>query len=105
MSAVLNSSDRLANYGQSVFYPIIGNLHDQIVRYAVRAVRRPVFLINDAIASLPDDGLPQGTKIALLDDRDHVVTIELSSPSAQFSQSHEDIAVACAVNGWLEVKQ
>ncbi|WP_162456230.1 hypothetical protein [Pseudoxanthomonas kalamensis] len=92
-------------YGTSVFYPIIGKSHDQIVRYAAGAVRQPVFLINDAIAPLPDGGIPQDTKIALLDDREHVVTVQLSNSSAQFSQSHKDIAVVCALNGWLEVKQ
>jgi hypothetical protein len=95
----------MAYYGPFVFYPIIGNSHDQIVRYAAGAVRQPVFLINGAIAPLPDGGIPQNMKVALLDDREHVVTVELSNSSAQFSQSHKDIAVACALNGWLEVKQ
>ena len=52
---------------------------------------------------LTADGIPHGAKVALFDDREHVVTVELSSPSAPFSQSHKDIAEACAINGWLEV--
>jgi len=95
----------MAHYGPSIFYPIVGNSHDQIVRYAASALRQPVFLINGVIASLPEGGIPQQAKVALLDDQEHVVTVELSSPSAQFSQSRKDIAVACALNGWLEVKQ
>lgn len=95
----------MAYYGQSVFFPIIGSSHDKIVRYAANAVRQPVFLVNDAIAPLPDGGIPPNTKIALLDDREHVVTVELSSSSAQFSQNYKEIAVDCALNGWLEVKQ
>jgi hypothetical protein len=94
----------MAYYGPSVFYPIIGNSHDKIVRYAASAVSQPVFLINDDIAPLPDGGIPPDTKVALLDDRAHVVTVELSSSSAQFSLSYKDIAVACALSGWLEVK-
>jgi len=95
----------MAHYGPSIFYPIIGNSHDQIMRCAAGSVRQPVFLINGAIASLPDGGIPQQATVALLDDQEHVVTVELSNSSAQFSQSHKDIAVACALNGWLQVKQ
>lgn len=95
----------MAYYGPSIFYPIVGKSHDQILRYAAGAVRQPVYLISGAIASLPDDGIPQQATVALLDNQQHVLTVELSSSSAQFSQSHRDIAVACALNGWLVVKQ
>jgi hypothetical protein len=95
----------MAHYGSSIFYPIVGNSHNQILRYVAGALRQPVFLINGVIASLSDGGIPEQAKVALLDDQEHVVTVELSSPSAQFSQSHKDIAVACAHNGWLEVRQ
>lgn len=44
----------MAYYAPSVFYPIIGASHDEILRYAAKIVRQPVFLINDAIVSLPD---------------------------------------------------
>lgn len=94
----------MAYYAPSVFYPIIGASHDEILRYAAKIVRQPVFLINDAIVSLPDI-LPNDAQIALLDDREHVLTVSPSSPTAQFSRNHQDIAVECSLNGWLVVTQ
>ena len=94
----------MAHHAPSVFYPIIGASHDKILRFAAKLARQPVFLINDAVGPLPDS-LPNDAQVALLDDREHVLTVRLSSPTAEFSQDHQDIAVECARNGWLAVKQ
>ena len=94
----------MAYYAQSIFYPVIGASHSEILRHAAKIVGQPVFLINGAIGPLPDN-LPSDAQVALLDDREHVLTVSPSSPTAQFSQDHQDIAVECALNGWLVVKQ
>jgi hypothetical protein len=95
----------MVHYAKSVFYPIIGLSHEKIVRYAAKTVRQPVLLINDAVGSFPENEFPANTKVALLDDNEHILTIELSGPTAQFSQDHHALAVECALNGWLEVKR
>lgn len=94
----------LAYYHKSVFYPVIGNAHSAILQFAAKAVRQPVFMVNGAIGQLPAGQLPAGVDVALLDDREHVLTVNTTSPTAQFSQEQTDLAVSCAVNGWLEVK-
>jgi hypothetical protein len=93
----------MAHYGPSIFYPIIGDSHDQIVRFVAAAVRRPAFMVNGAMSQLPVNGLPDAGQVAVLDDREHVVTIERSSPSAQFSDGDVLIAFSWSLNGWLVV--
>lgn len=105
----LNSSVRrqgkiLTYYPKSVFYPVIGNAHSAILQFAAKAVRQPVFMVNGAIGKLPAEQLSAGVDVALLDGREHVLTVNTTSPTVQFSQEQTDLAVSCAVNGWLEVK-
>ena len=95
----------MAHYAPSIFYPIIGASHGKIINHAAKAIRQPVFFINGAIASFPANDFPSNAQVALLDDREHVLTVSLSSPTAQFSQNYQDIAVECAINRWLEVKR
>lgn len=91
-------------YSRSVFYPILGDSRIKIFRFAAREVRQPVFLVNDAPTSAPMRELPCDAKITLLDDNAHIVTIAPFSQTAQFSLDHQDLAIACAMEGWLQVK-
>ena len=43
--------------------------------------------------------------ISILDDSEHVITLNLSTQIAQFSINYETLAIECAHNGWLEVKE
>ena len=93
----------MAYYPKSVFYHVIGNAHCAILQFAAQTVRQPVFIINGANGPLPTGEFPAGVDIALFDDREHVLTVNTASPTAQFSQEQTDIAVSCAGNGWLDV--
>ncbi len=95
----------MAHYAPSIFYLIIGATHGKIIHHAAKVIRQPVFFINGAIASFPVSDFPSNAQVALLDDREHVLTISMSSPTAQFSKNYQDIAVECAISGWLEVKR
>lgn len=90
-------------YKKSVFYPVIGNAHSAIARFAAQAVRQPVFMVNGAVCQLAAGKIPAGVDVVLLDDCEHVLTVNSSSPTAKFSQEQMDLAVSCAGNGWLEV--
>jgi hypothetical protein len=95
----------MAYYPKTIFYPVIGSAHGAILQFAARAVRQPVFMVNGSIAQLPAGDLPAGVDIALLDDCEHVLTVNTANTTVQFSQERTDLAVSCAGNGWLEVKQ
>ena len=94
----------MAHYPKSVFYPVIGSAHSAILHLAAQVVRQPIFIVNGTIGQLAAGELPAGVDVALLDNREHVLTLNTESPTAQFSQGHTDLAVSCARNGWLEVK-
>jgi hypothetical protein len=87
-----------------VFYPIVGNAHSTILQFATQVVRQPVFMVNGTIGQLAEEEFPVGVDVALLDDREHVLTVNTASPTAQFLQEQTDLAASCAGNGWLEVK-
>lgn len=94
----------MAYYPKSVFYPVIGNAHSAILQFAAQTVRQPVFMVNGSIAQPPVGELPPRVDVALLDDCEHVLTVNTESTTVQFSQEKTDLAVSCAGNGWLEVK-
>jgi len=94
----------VAYYPKSAFYPVIGNAHSAILQFAAPVVRQPVFMVNGAIVQLAAGEFPAGVNVSLLDDCEHVLTVNTASPTAQFSQEQTDLAVSCAGNGWLEVK-
>ena len=94
----------MAYQQKCVFYPVVGNAHSAILKFAAQVVGQPVFMVNGAIGRLPAGELPEGVDVALLDDREHVLTVNTASPQAQFAQKQTDLAISCASNGWLEVK-
>ena len=93
-------------------YPIIGSAHAKILRFVAGAVRQPVVTVAGThvfdlseIGSLSDDHLQPLTTVVIQDDQEHVVTINTSQPHATFSSGSSDLAVECALNGWLEARQ
>ena len=53
--ALGGKSNIMAYYSPSIFYPIVGASHDEILHFAATIVRQPVFLINDVIGPRPDN--------------------------------------------------
>jgi hypothetical protein len=98
-------------YAPSVFYPVVGANHAKVFRAAAKLVRQPIALLGeeqvfDFSESGPfaDQHFPKGTSVLLLSDREHVLTVNTSEATAQFSQNYLDVAVHCAADGWLRVK-
>lgn len=94
----------MAYYPNSVLYPVLGDAHSEILQFAAQTVRQPVFVIDGAIGQLRAEQLPSDVDVELLDDREHVLTVNTARSTAEFSQEQTDLAVSCALNGWLEVK-
>lgn len=94
----------MAYYKKSVFYSVVGNAHSAILQFAAQTLRQPVFIINGAIGQLPAGEFPVGVDVALLDDREHVLTVNTAISTVQFSREQIDVAVNCAGNGWLEME-
>ncbi|MCB1939738.1 MAG: hypothetical protein KDE64_11130 [Rhodocyclaceae bacterium] len=101
----------MAFYGPSIFYPFAGANQGKIVRLAAKSVRQPVVWVDDeSLFDCSDDGpladsvFPVEKVVILLDDREHVLTIRPEASSIQFSENYNDIAIECALNGWMVVK-
>ena len=102
----------MAFYGPARFYPVIGSSHADVVRLAAKIVRRATVLVDDQpVFDLSENGpvsagrLSKDMTVVVLDDRAHVLTVSVGSTTAQFSAAYEEVAVECALNGWLEVKR
>ncbi len=98
-------------YGSSTYYPVIGSNHAKIIRYAARCVRQPIALVaSEHVFDFSEDGplsdatFPADTEVELLDNDARVVALSFRERNATFSSDYNDIAVACALNGWLVVK-
>jgi hypothetical protein len=99
-------------YAESKFYPIIGKSHEKIIAFIVKSIRHPILMTdNQLVPEISSFRLhltatnDSDKDISIIDDSEHVLTLSLSTQTVQFSINYEPLAIECAQNGWLEVKQ
>lgn len=95
-------------YGPSMFFRVLPGRHAEVVRAAARLLRQPIAIVGEEHlfdfserGPLSNESFPALGEVILLDDREHVLTVDSKDHSVQISSKQDELVTELTASGLI----